>query len=561
MGFKSTDSLKSYRGFGGRTFSSGKGGDSGFPNVKIPPVISSVGLTTTAGANRFTSQDFTVTTTMLNDGPPVSQKSVKATVTADFAVYPTSDTIASKSTSTVSNVSKTLTSINVNELTGSCVFFYYNRTLNSGQWWSHSQSGSSTYINVSNDNGTTWTSSGQESFSGSALNNARVFGDYAILSSSTQDRAGAYKNMEESNSLLSLGYYSGRNAWRYNGNWYSADKTTFYKGSNSGPTSMNTTTNFSTLYEYGHTAAGNNMVVCVARGPASTYYLSSRRVMLDSNGDFTGSSSNGTIVNSNTTPYDLGFYNGYFWCCSNAGVHRSSDGVNWTQVGAVDITYAQRVRESNGYIYISQGNSTVWRTANNGTSWTKIVTGSNGGSTANNFEIGAGHLIHTGHLYSAPRGLFFWETSLEKDTLTLNSNDNLNVFGGINVGDGVRGSGSGVSIVSAINTGTPSITVGGDGTFNTSEVVTGTAPLGSSQESTRYLTIDQSGNVSDIVTSDPGFVSYGPGTEVTLSFPATFSTGNAPDTDLPAGASIRAEIQASSSVATDTSLSNIVTPT
>lgn len=74
------------------------------------PVINNVTLTEDDDTgNRFTSQSFSVDVDMLNDGAPVSQKGIKATVTADFdtfADFTSSSTSYSESvpTSTTNNI-------------------------------------------------------------------------------------------------------------------------------------------------------------------------------------------------------------------------------------------------------------------------------------------------------------------------------------------------------------------------------------------------------------------------------------------------------------------------
>ena len=83
---------------------------------------------------------------------------------------------------------------------------------------------------------------------------------------------------------------------------------------------------------------------------------------------------------------------------------------------------------------------------------------------------------------------------------------------------------------------------------------------GVSQTATKYLVLDSVGNVTNISSADPGFTTMGPGTEIDLTFPATFPSGDAPDTELPAGAAIQVEVEATNSVASDTYPSSTITP-
>ena len=85
--------------------------------------------------------------------------------------------------------------------------------------------------------------------------------------------------------------------------------------------------------------------------------------------------------------------------------------------------------------------------------------------------------------------------------------------------------------------------------------------LGSNvQNSTRYLVLNSIGEVSSIVTTDPGFVQQGPGLTHKIKFPSLLHD-RSPDDLIASGVSLRMEVQATNSAASDTYLSNSVTPT
>jgi hypothetical protein len=75
-----------------------------------------------------------------------------------------------------------------------------------------------------------------------------------------------------------------------------------------------------------------------------------------------------------------------------------------------------------------------------------------------------------------------------------------------------------------------------------------------------YTVHDAAGAVSDLRSTDPGYVTMAGNSPYTLTFPATFPTGNAPDVDLPAGTSITTEIQATNTAGTDVETSNTIVP-
>ena len=105
-----------------------------------------------------------------------------------------------------------------------------------------------------------------------------------------------------------------------------------------------------------------------------------------------------------------------------------------------------------------------------------------------------------------------------------------------------------------------SIEVSSDYIYQAGDVVEAKFPT-SSSVSTRYLVIDATGAVSGTVGSDPGYVSVGPDTSQTLTFPATFASGDSPDEELPAGTTIKVSAQATNSEgSSEYGPSNVVTP-
>ena len=80
------------------------------------------------------------------------------------------------------------------------------------------------------------------------------------------------------------------------------------------------------------------------------------------------------------------------------------------------------------------------------------------------------------------------------------------------------------------------------------------------ENTTKYLVLNSVGEVSGIVSEDPGFVQQGPGYTHQIKFPSTINS-RTPDDLIASGVSLRMEIQATNSSASDTYLSNAVTPT
>ena len=76
----------------------------------------------------------------------------------------------------------------------------------------------------------------------------------------------------------------------------------------------------------------------------------------------------------------------------------------------------------------------------------------------------------------------------------------------------------------------------------------------------KFMVISATGMVENQTSTDPGFVTLGPGTDIDLTFPATMPSGDSPDDEFPAGATIQVEIEATNSVASDTYTSGTITP-
>ena len=81
------------------------------------------------------------------------------------------------------------------------------------------------------------------------------------------------------------------------------------------------------------------------------------------------------------------------------------------------------------------------------------------------------------------------------------------------------------------------------------------------QSSTKYLVIGATGNISGYQGADPGFVTQSTATDIDLTFPSTFPSGNAPDDELAAGTVMQVTAKATNSSGSNTFSSNQVTPT
>ena len=145
-------------------------------------------------------------------------------------------------------------------------------------------------------------------------------------------------------------------------------------------------------------------------------------------------------------------------------------------------------------------------------------------------------------------------------TLTFASDKDLAIFA---VGDAVNQEDSNASgTVDSVDTGALTMTVapstGTWGPANDGHYVIG--PAKPSDQVKLYTIHDSTGAVTDLTSIDPGYVTLTTSNPYSLQFPATFPSGNPPDTDLPPGTDLQVEIKASNTVGADTKASNLITP-
>jgi hypothetical protein len=310
-------------------------------------------------------------------------------------------------------------------------------------------------------------------------------------------------------------------------------------------------------------AYGNGVIVAAGRQTSgtTTYPV---KVYTSTNG--TSWTERTNIIATNQNVNDLIFHNGYFFICLEDGTtRRSTNGTSWTTM-TVPGQFLQFATDGK-YIYsVGSGGTNilnVYRSTNNGSAWTTLGSVTITTSSNSALAVGFGKVITCSTHSASPFYIKLMHAEYDSQVLTLSGNQNLGTTGGINVNNLVRMSGTTNTYarVVSISAGTNNITIASPTTFLTGRTLVSTQPVGTATSQRLYLLTDSGGNISDMQSADPGFVNYGPGTSVTLKFPATFPTGNAPDTELPSGTTVRAEIQATNTVASDTELSNIVTPT
>lgn len=224
-----------------------------------------------------------------------------------------------------------------------------------------------------------------------------------------------------------------------------------------------------------------------------------------------------------------------------------------------------------GNLYLSgtdNGEQTfkVYRSTNGGTSWQEL-TGWGGSSNQGNIVYSnfadAGDWQEFGFYHTSSGSVSVFEPSRllmnQTATVTPSSLDNFGDTERISkYGDEDNSLYKGVMTILNRSAGSIKLSTGGE--WQNGDVVVSTSG-GTNQSAVKYLVLDNVGNVTSITSVDPGYVNVGPDINHTLTFPATFPSGDTPDEELPAGTTIKVSAQATNSQgSSEFGPSNIVTP-
>ncbi|MAP24962.1 MAG: hypothetical protein CMM87_05460 [Rickettsiales bacterium] len=226
-------------------------------------------------------------------------------------------------------------------------------------------------------------------------------------------------------------------------------------------------------------------------------------------------------------------------------------------------------RQGNLYLSGTDNNFTMFKTyrsTNGGASWQEL-TGWGGGTYLSSIVYSnfadAGDWQEWGFVHTSSQSVNVWEPSrlLMNQTATVTPSS-LDDFGDsekiAKYGDEDNNLYKGVMTVLNRSAGSIKLSTGGE--WQNGDVVV-SRDGGTSQSAVKYLVLDNVGNVTSITSVDPGYVNVGPDINHTLTFPATFPSGDAPDVELPAGTTIKVSAQATNALgSSEFGPSNIVTP-
>ena len=557
---------------------------------EFAPVISNVTLTEndTTG-DRFTSQTFDVDITMLREGEPFSQKGLKGEVTAEFSVYPSTESIASNAVTTFPNNNQSYNSVNYTNNGGAKVYatdptgkgvWYFIRGVssNQNQFWINADPGTPSQSYA-------WgTSDHTNSYSAGWIEAATYFespdenyifahshrGDCSSVMPSWRrptDGSGPWEGFNNGGHNMSVPFWDSEHQvwWTFR---MSGNSLQYCKGNAMGSVSLGEKwISSNTSQSSGMYAVGPDRIV-VSRRNSNSGTVRTNVFARNSDSGIQELGGSTALDNNNSQAEYLKYLNGMYWMNVDGNLYKSSDGYNWYSGGTIstDSDYYNIGLEYNpesgkieayGYRYGSR-KLQVHTTNNNGATWVLAHdTSYTDGQRPNLVFVAGNKLIWWGYDNNK-----FHEYSYPYNEQTVTLSGTAGDYADFNVGDSIRPAGSSISsergsIASISGT---SIAVKSDYVYQTGDVIEAVHPTGTSVSS-RYLVIDATGSVTSTVGSDPGYVSIGPNTSKTLTFPATFDTGNAPDAELPAGTTFKVSAQATNSIgSSEFGPSNVITP-
>lgn len=569
------------------------------------PVINSVTLAESdATGDRFTSESFTVTVSMVDDGTPVSQKKIKGTVTASFDTFPSTNAITAITTNTTATNEGTVSYGSVTALGTSSpgatsfpwidngvlkMFMLYRHTSTDTRLLRHS-SDLLSLTNVDSNVGGTDHSFlfQQQNRAGTHVNLFRHSDSYSITTES----------MGGTNVTMAGTVHVSTDLYEYEITASTSRVVRTVKAT--GVTSSSCELGNSDDYLYAIETASDRVVFIAEGSTSSTLYYQEYTDVHSASDDSRWAGGNKIWTNSSsTTSITRSQLRNYLWhkdqlfltgdttailvfskgnstpaILTPPTLPAPPSGETWST------SYAQCLWEEPGGLLInrvmidaSKKNYIYYSSSNSGGTWVvnyydQVET--TGSKSRNGPYYTPDRYMHGFRLRVQTAGVSSSVKPVKQEVFLLGYQDVTVADGAdlddLNVGDLVKV--DGVSdpnyynyIMSITDNGNGSTTLRlrGFTTMANGDVLQAVASTGTSS-SARFLVIDTQGAISTHQAVDPGYVTLGPGLSHTLTFPATFPTGNTPDEELPSGTSIQVDIRASNDAANDNFTSNSVTP-
>ena len=580
------------------------------------PVISNVTLTDDSpGGNRFTSSTFSVDATMVDNGTPVSQKGVKATVTANFVNYAslpalTGNTVTNASTSysgfTTYNAQVLSTATNVNYGNRTLVtpayksngwYFVYSSNYSSsgetGIFFKNDASSSGIGANIHNGTaqgsnftdiigighykGTYWTVSANSRPKLVAWSDGSTSCFEHATSSGYNDPGGAFTSDGEV-----LYYITGVNSTQglelqiLNKDLTSTSPINSFDSFVSGTLTVDFLTSFSSYNaeqaNIAYDEVSDKIIITgeKASTTATVTFDIDRTVGISLN-----RLTNKQEVTTDSTDVSAlvsdGAY-GVYRYNQNRSLQKWNHTTNSWDTKWLSPTYQQfqnlpYIRDGYmiGCFRDASNHFNIVQSQDSGSSWSVMVSNVHQGSTGDDTwyaALGFGQLVTSGYRSS---GSPYMYTTRFRQQITQAATTTAGALSTWGEREPIALSGheddqTKWGNISNLNSANGTFNINSNYSFSTGDVIVSRSQSTSSSSSTRYLVINSVGQVTDIASTDPGFIQQGPGLSHDLTFPATFPSGNSPDFELPVGTVLQAEIQATNSSGSDSYTSNSITP-
>lgn len=549
---------------------------------EFAPVIDSVTLTENdPTGDRFTSQTFDVDINMLIEGAPHSQKALKGEVTAEFSVYPASEPVSSNAVTTFPNYTRTYGYESWQNYGMAPV--YATDNLGRGKWYlligydsnlvlaAREPGTNNAWSQVANATGY------YSSFVKAEYINGPGTYHYIYTAGSRKDNTALVRGFRRRADGVgdwqawSPGYEMSPPIYdeQYNVWWYSknsGNSRTIRKGTSHLSNDLGeTTNNYSSGSSSGQMALGSDRIVVTRRNSSSGMVYSD---VYRRDAESLHHLGSGTILHDNSQVDVLDYAGGVFFAANNEYIYRSTDGMNWSasnidsspgELWVDKFTYNSTTGNIEAYgIDLVSNAMEMWTSNNGGVTWVQAFNDSVSDSQRGEMVYLGGNKV----VWHGYRSGNYQEHSFARNEQVITLSGTGADYSSFNVGDLIKPEGSTdvnergrITSISGADIGVVSEYI-----YEVGDKIEAVYPTNSSV-STRYLVIDATGAVSGTVGSDPGYVDVGPDTNQTLTFPATFDTGNSPDDELAAGTYIKVSAQATNSEgSSEFGPSNIVTP-
>ena len=582
-----------------------------------PPQITSVVLSEkTTGGDRFTSQDFTVGIA-LNEGIPVSQKGVKASVTAQFDRFPESSNVSNNDSTNDTTISPSMNYWPTKQDPGKSSETgwwgtYYDPTSKKDVFFCMVYDGNSKIYRYTVDYAT-WLQDSEitavrpTNWSVACLRaNAKIcapLNDPAGLWFATDTRDSGngtfwveFLNDNPNNmqgDVQDIKYHNGYYFVAYGDKIYVYDDATKIDG-RVALAEWTITHSNGTLTCSKIAFSENQFLIC-----ANSQNYFARGAVFDLPSPIAQNAS--YTLNSSTSAevYPDRYGRGFGYTSYNKGnwftvidsylrrLERNSNNTNntWLPCSPEANTLACEsyfINEDDNLIACFNYSDPTFNTArvstwfisyNGGTSWTPYLKHSSDGASASNWNTEYGNVSapivekNGFQMFSARRNVTsgsadfsnrLWIYQRTTQSLTFSSP----LIPEFIDGDGisVEGQDDSLGTIGNISADRLSASIYMDYIVQNGDKIIGLDSIGSAIAE-KFLVIDSSVNVTSMQTADPGFVEVGPGSSFDLKFPATFPSGKTPDEELPAGTSIKAFAEATNASASSTfGPSNTITP-